>query len=39
MLGTRAFHDALAGFLLPDDASQARLPALGARLEQLAGLR
>ena len=38
LLATRAFHDALAGFLLPDDASQARLPDLGARLEQLADL-
>jgi hypothetical protein len=24
LLGTRTFHDAIAGFLLPDDASQQR---------------
>ncbi len=39
LLATRTFRDALAGFLLPDDASQARLPALGDRLEHLASLR
>lgn len=39
LLATRTFHDALAGFLLPDEASQARLPDLGARLEQLARQR
>jgi hypothetical protein len=39
LLATRTFHDALAGFLLPDDASQERLPNLGVRLEQLARLR
>jgi hypothetical protein len=39
LLATRTFHDALAGFLLPDEASQERLPDLGVRLEQLARLR
>jgi hypothetical protein len=39
LLATRTFHDALAGFLLPDEASQARLSDLDARLEQLARQR
>ena len=36
LLTTRAFVDALRGFLLPDDANQARLPMLLERLTALA---
>ena len=36
LLGTRDFVDALLGFLLPDEANQARLSVLRARLEALA---
>ena len=35
LLGTRAFIDALPGFLLPDSASQGRLPLLLERLERV----
>jgi len=35
LVGTRAFIDALPGFLLPDSGSQARLPLLLERLKQL----
>jgi hypothetical protein len=35
LLGTRTFIDALPGFLLPDSASQARLPLLVERLERV----
>lgn len=37
MLRTRAFIDALPGFLLPDAANQARLPRLLGRLRAMAG--
>ena len=37
LLDMRAFRDALPGFLLPDTASQARLPLLLDRLRDLAG--
>jgi predicted nucleotidyltransferase len=36
LLGTRAFVDALSGFLLPDSASQGRVPLLIERLTNLA---
>jgi hypothetical protein len=36
LLATRAFIDALAGFLLPDAANQARGPILVERLSSLA---
>ena len=36
LLAARAFVDALRGFLLPDDANQARLPMLLQRLAALA---
>lgn len=36
LLSTRTFMDALPGFLLPDAASQQRLPIVRRRLEQLA---
>lgn len=36
LLGTRGFIDALLGFLLPDEANQARLAVLQERLEVLA---
>ena len=36
LLGTRAFIDALPGFLLPDSASQARHSLLLERLKMLA---
>jgi len=36
LLGTRAFVDALPGFLLPDSASQDRVPLLVERLRTLA---
>jgi len=36
LLGTRAFVDALPGFLLPDSASQGRYPLLRERLDALA---
>ena len=36
LLNTRAFVDALPGFLLPDVANQARVPMLLARLAALA---
>jgi hypothetical protein len=39
LLSTRAFTDALPGFLLPDAATQARLPILIGRLNALAGLK
>ncbi len=38
LLDSRVFVDALPGFLLPDAASQARLPPLLGRLRELAGL-
>ena len=38
LLDSRVFVDALPGFLLPDAASQARLPPLLERLRALAGL-
>lgn len=37
LLGTREFLDALPGHLLPDEASQARMPTLLARLREIAG--
>jgi hypothetical protein len=37
LLQARAFLDALPGFLLPDSATQARLPLLLGRLRALAG--
>ncbi len=37
LLAVRAFTDALPGFLLPDAASQGRLPTVRRRLEDLAG--
>jgi hypothetical protein len=37
LLNARGFRDALPGFLLPDSASQARLPLLLGRLRALAG--
>lgn len=37
LLNARSFRDALPGFLLPDSASQARLPLLLDRLRTLAG--
>jgi hypothetical protein len=38
LLAVGAFADALPGYLLPDDASQARIPTVLARLKQIAGV-
>ncbi|MDY0148985.1 MAG: hypothetical protein RBT03_02730 [Kiritimatiellia bacterium] len=38
LLGQSAFRESLPGHMLSDDASQARVPLLLARLEQIAGL-
>ena len=38
LLGTPAFFQAISGFLRPDEASQARVPTIIARLRQIAGI-
>jgi hypothetical protein len=38
LLATAGFHDALPGYLLPDEASQARITTVVQRLEALASL-
>ena len=36
LLATRAFVDALSGYLLPDSSSQGRLPILLSRIKEIA---